>query len=81
MAIAGCGLVAGGVFFSGQPYTLYPKVDYWVNSPGLIVLALVAAHVWERAGFSTVLVRQLGTTALLLGRTGEGCNRPHLRAP
>jgi hypothetical protein len=54
MAIAGCGLVAGGVFFSGQPYTLYPKVDYWVNSPGLIVLVLVAAHVWERGGFSPV---------------------------
>jgi uncharacterized membrane protein len=73
MAIAGCGLVAGGAFFSDQPYTLYAKVDYWANSPGLIVirtglilLVLAAAYLWERAGFSTVLIRQLGTTALLV---------------
>jgi len=73
MAFAGFGLVAAGVFCSNQPYSLYPKVDYWVNSPGLIVirtglilLALVASFVWTRVGFSTVLVRQLGTTALLI---------------
>jgi hypothetical protein len=73
MAFAGCGLVAAGVFCSDQPYSLYPRVDYWVNSPGLIVirtglilLVLVASFVWVRVGFSTVLVRQIGTTALLV---------------
>jgi uncharacterized membrane protein len=73
MAFAGCGLVAAGEFCSNQAYTLYPKVDYWVNSPGLIVirtglilLVLVAAYVWTKVGFSTFLVRQIGTTALLV---------------
>jgi uncharacterized membrane protein len=73
LALAGCGLVTVGVFCSDQPYSLYPKVDYWVNSPGLIairtglvLLFLVASFVWVRVGFSTVLVRQLGTTALLV---------------
>lgn len=73
LAFAGFTLLFGGEFFSNQPYSIYEKVDFWVNSPGLIVmrtgamlLALVAAFLWTRFGFTLGIVRQLGTTSLLV---------------
>jgi hypothetical protein len=73
MAFAGFGLIYGGEFFSNQPYSLYSNSEFWVNSPGLIVirtglmLVLTAAgFVWTRFGFGLGIVRQLGTTSLLV---------------
>jgi len=73
LAFAGFGLVYGGEFFSNQPYSLYEKSDFWVNSPGLIVirtgvmvLAVVGAFLWTRFGAVLGVVRQLGTTPLLV---------------
>jgi len=73
MAFAGFGLIYGGEFFSNQPYSLYSNSDFWVNSPGLIVirtglmLVLTAAgFLWTRFGFSLGILRQLGTTSLLV---------------
>jgi hypothetical protein len=73
IAFAGFGLIYGGEFFSNQPYSLYSNSDFWVNSPGLIVirtglmLVLTAAgFLWTRFGFTLGIVRQLGTTSLLV---------------
>lgn len=73
MAFAGFGLIYGGEFFSSQPYSVYPKSDFWSNGPGLIVirtgvmmLAVVAAFLWTHFGFALGIVRQLGTTSLLV---------------
>lgn len=73
LAFAGFGLVYFGEFFSNQPYSLYPKSDFWLNSPGLVVirtgimtLALVFSFVWIRFAPVLGVVRQLGTTSLLV---------------
>jgi uncharacterized membrane protein len=73
LAFTGFGLLCGGEFFSNQPYSLYEKSDFWVNSPALIVirtgvmaLALTAAFLWTQFGVAPGLVRQLGTTSLLV---------------
>jgi uncharacterized membrane protein len=74
-AIIGFGLVLGGQYLSNLPYSIYPSVDFWLNSPGLIfiklgvILILAAlAFLWTHhgggQGFSWV--RQLGTTSLLV---------------
>src|ERR1051326_4787135 len=59
LAFAGFGLIYGGEFFSNQPYSLYAKSDFWLNSPALIVirtgvmtLALVTAFLWTRLGIA-----------------------------
>ena len=73
IAFAGFGLVYGGQFFSAQPYSLYPNSDFWVNSPGLIVirtgvmaLLLTISFLWTRFVFTARILRQLGTTSLLV---------------
>lgn len=73
MALAGFGLLYAGKFFSDQPYSLYAQSDFWLNSPGLIVirtgimaLAVAVAFVWARVGILVDFVRQLGTTSLLV---------------
>jgi hypothetical protein len=74
-AIIGFGLVLGAQYLSNLPYTLYPAVDFWVNSPGLIfiklgvILVLMSmAFLWTHhgAGEGWSWVRQLGTTSLLV---------------
>jgi uncharacterized membrane protein len=67
-------LVIGAQYFSNIPYSLYAKSDFWLNSPGLIliklgVILLIAsfAYLWTThlvTGWSWV--RQLGTTSLLV---------------
>jgi uncharacterized membrane protein len=74
-AIIGFGLIISGQYFSNLPYSLYPSVDFWINSPGLIfiklgvILVLLAlAFLWTHhgAGDGWSWVRQLGTTSLLV---------------
>jgi uncharacterized membrane protein len=73
--LAGMGLIFGAQYFSNLPFSLYPKVDFWVNSPALIliktgiILVLASfAFLWTRHmnpnGWS--FVRQVGTTSLLV---------------
>lgn len=73
--LTGMGLIFGAQYFSNLPYSLYPKVDFWVNSPALIliktgvILVLASfAFLWTRHinpnGWS--FVRQVGTTSLLV---------------
>ncbi len=68
-------LIVGCQYFSNIPYSLYPKSEFWLNSPGLIVIKLgvvvlimAFAYVWTEyaVGTSWSWVRQLGTTSLLV---------------
>jgi len=74
-ALIGLALVAGAQYCSNLPYSIYSRSDFWLNSPGLILiktgvllLFLSLAFLWTRfiapAGFSAL--RQLGTTSLLV---------------
>lgn len=60
---------------SNNPMTLYPSVDYWLNSPGLIfvklgVILILMAFAWAwNLGIASEkwsLVRQFGMTSLLV---------------
>jgi uncharacterized membrane protein len=73
--LAGFALILAGQYFSNLPYSLYPKSDFWLNSPGLIViklgvvlLFLAFTFVWTEyvVGPSWSWLRQLGTTSLLV---------------
>jgi hypothetical protein len=67
-------LVVGAQYFAGLPYSLYPKSDFWLNSPALVLIKvgialmlLAFAYLWNTyvaTGWSWV--RQLGTTSLLI---------------
>jgi hypothetical protein len=57
------------------PYSVYPKADFWLDSPGLIVIKLgvvilimAFAFVWSEyaVGSAWSWVRQLGITSLLV---------------
>lgn len=74
-AILGFGIIMSAQYFSNVPYSLYPKTEYWLNSPGLIFIKLGATLViipltflWTHhgAGQGWSWVRQLGTTSLLI---------------
>ncbi len=73
--LAGLALIGGGQYFSNLPYSLYPKSEFWLDSPGLIVIKLgvvimilAFAFVWTEyaVGKSWSWVRQFGTTSLLV---------------
>jgi uncharacterized membrane protein len=73
--VLGFGLILGGQYFSNVPYSIYPKSEFWLNSPGLIVmklgvviLFLAFAFVWTEyaVGAAFSWLRQLGTTSLLV---------------
>jgi uncharacterized membrane protein len=74
MAGAGMALLMMGQFASRIPYTLYSKVDYWMNSPalmairtGIVLLTLAAAYLWtEYAGHGWSWVQTLGKQSLLV---------------
>lgn len=74
-ACLGLALVVTALYFSNLPFSIYPQSDFWLDSPGLIlirlgiVLVLLAVgFVWtgaqsrEKLGF----IRRLGTTSLLI---------------
>jgi len=73
--LMGFGLIIGGQYFSNMPYSLYPKSEFWLDSPGLIVIKLGVvmlvigfAYLWTALPIaaSWSWVRQLGTTSLLV---------------
>ena len=73
--LGGLALILGGQYFSNLPYSLYPKSDFWLNSPGLIVIKLGVVmlflsftFVWTQyaVGASWSWIKQLGTTSLLV---------------
>jgi uncharacterized membrane protein len=75
MMLIGLGLVLGGQYFSGLPYSVYAKSEYWLDSPGLAAIKLgtamaVMAFSWVWANGAIAhrwsLLRQLGTTSLLV---------------
>jgi len=63
-------------YVAGLPYSVYPKSEYWLNSPAQVltklsatVLLLAMAFVWTRYGARGdrwSWVRQIGTTSLLV---------------
>jgi fucose 4-O-acetylase-like acetyltransferase len=74
-ALAGFGLIVGGQYFSNMPYTVYPKSEFWLDSPwliviklGVVLLVISFAYVWSAVPFgaSWSWIRQLGTTSLLV---------------
>lgn len=74
-AILGFGIILSSQHFSNLPYSLYPSVDFWINSPGLtfiklgvILVILAVTFLWTHhgAGEGWSWVRQLGTTSLLV---------------
>jgi uncharacterized membrane protein len=74
-SLLGFGLILAGQYFSNLPYSLYPKAEFWLDSPGLIViklgvvmLTIASAFVWTEfaVGAAWSWIRQLGTTSLLV---------------
>lgn len=71
----GSGLGLFAYYLSNLPYSIYPKSEYWLNSPGLVVIKLAfvmcilaLAYLWVHVGGSErwSLLRQFGTTSLLV---------------
>jgi uncharacterized membrane protein len=74
-ALTGFGLLLSAQYFSNFPYSIYPKSDFWLNSPSLVfsklgVLLLFAslAYLWVHYVVADrwSWVMQLGTTSLLV---------------
>ncbi|MBV9763446.1 MAG: DUF1624 domain-containing protein [Acidobacteriaceae bacterium] len=74
MAI-GIGLVMVAEYLSKLPYSIYPRSDFWLNSPaliliklGVVLMMLAAAFLWVNLGAAQrwSLFRQFGTTSLLV---------------
>lgn len=74
-SLAGLVMLIGGQYFANLPYSVYPKSDFWLDSPlqvcvklGVVLLVMAAAFVWTEylspKGLSWM--RQLGTTSLLV---------------
>src|SRR5579871_3718587 len=73
--LGGIVLILGGQYFSNVPYSLFPKSEFWLNSPGLIIIKLgvvmiviAFAFVWTEYALGAAFswIRQLGTTSLLV---------------
>jgi uncharacterized membrane protein len=73
--LIGFALILGGQYFSNLPYSLYPKAEFWLDSPGLIVIKLgvvmiimAFAFLWSEYAVrnSWSWLRQLGTTSLVV---------------
>jgi uncharacterized membrane protein len=71
----GLGLAFGAHYAANLPYSVYPKSEFWLNSPaliliklGLVLVLLSAAYLWIHATGPQrwSLLRQLGTTSLLV---------------
>ena len=74
-ALLGGGVILASLYFANQPYTVYAKSDFWLNSPaqvltkcGVVLLLLAFAFLWTRYGAKPgwSWVRQFGTTSLLV---------------
>lgn len=62
-------------YLSNLPYSIYPKSEFWLDSPGLIMIKLgfvlcilALAYLWVNMGSAQrwSVFRQLGTTSLLV---------------
>ena len=72
----GLGLVMVARYASDLPFSIFPKTDFWLNSPalgliklGVVLSTLAVAYLWVNAGLETQkwsVFRQLGTTSLLV---------------
>ncbi|HEX4232109.1 MAG TPA: heparan-alpha-glucosaminide N-acetyltransferase domain-containing protein [Bryobacteraceae bacterium] len=71
----GIGIALAAQYMSNLPYSVYPKSDFWLNSPGLVLIKLgvvlsilAVSSVWVKLGAARrwSLFRQLGTTSLLV---------------
>ena len=74
-ALLGGGMILACQYFANQPYSIYAKSDFWLNSPaqvltklGVVLLLLALAFLWTRYGAKDgwSWVRQFGTTSLLV---------------
>ncbi len=74
-ALAGFALILGGHYFSSFAYSIYPKSDFWLDSPwlvliklGVVLLMLAFAFVWTKhvVRDKWSWVRQFGLTSLLV---------------
>jgi hypothetical protein len=75
-ALLGVGMILGARYFANLPFSIYPKSEFWLDSPaqvliklGVILVTLAAAYVWTQygaAGAGWSWVRQFGTTSLLV---------------
>lgn len=74
-AIGGFALILAGQYFSNLPYSIYPKSEFWLDSPGLVAIklgvllvVLAVAYLWVEYVVKDrwSWVRQLGTTSLLV---------------
>jgi uncharacterized membrane protein len=74
-ALLGGGLILGSQYFANQPYSIYPKAEFWLNSPaqvltklGVTLLILAFAFLWTRYGAvdGWSWIRLFGTTSLLV---------------
>jgi uncharacterized membrane protein len=73
--LAGIALILGGQYFSTFPYSIYPKSEFWLDSPSLIViklgvvlLVMAFAYIWNEYAVKNNWnwLRQFGTTSLLI---------------
>jgi uncharacterized membrane protein len=74
-ALLGGALVLGGQYFANLPFSVYPKSEFWLNSPAQVVIKLgvtlllgALAYLWTQygAGNRWSWVCQFGTTSLLV---------------
>lgn len=73
-AVTGFALVLASQTLAGLPYSLYPKVDFWLNSPaltliklGVIMILLSLAFLWTEVRTERwSWVQQLGRTSLVV---------------
>lgn len=74
-ACLGLALVVTAHYFSNLPFSIYPNSDFWLNSPGLILIRLGIVLVLAAAGYvltagqapeKLAFMRRLGTNSLLI---------------
>jgi hypothetical protein len=74
-ALLGVGMILAARYFANLPVSIYPKSEFWLDSPaqvliklGVILVILAAAYVWTQyaAAPGWSWVRQFGTTSLLV---------------
>jgi hypothetical protein len=74
-ALLGVAMVLTARYFANLPFSIYPKSEFWLDSPaqvliklGVTLVILAAAYVWTQYGAAPgwSWVRQFGTTSLLV---------------
>ncbi len=76
MLAVGLGLIIAARYAADLPFSIYPKIDFWLDSPalaliklGVVLSTLAVGYLWVNAGLETQkwsIFRQLGTTSLLV---------------